>query len=229
MSKAVILLVEDNERITQANRRMLEMNGYSVDTAADLRGARAKLERELPDLIVLDILLPDGSGLNFCREVHQSAPGIPVLMLSALGKNHDIVTGLRAGGDDYLTKPYDYAVLLARIEALLRRSAQTMEASMTRKIGPFELDLAAQRAYRGEEDLMLKPREFALFKLLAENPGVFYPPEELFERIWASDPNGDVRTLYSHISRLRGKLGSDEGFSIEQKRGKGYRLVLKER
>lgn len=227
MSAAKILLVEDNERINKANRRMLEMNGYSVETAMDLQEAQAVIKKEPPNLIVLDVLLPDGSGVAFCRELQESAPQIPVLFLSALGKNHDIVTGLRPGGDDYLTKPYDYAVLLARIEALLRRSTQAMEYAMVKRVGPFELDLAAQRAYREGTDLLLKPREFALFRLLAENPGVFFLPEELYERVWASDPNGDVRTLYSHISRLRRKLNVDETLDIDQKRGKGYRLVLK--
>lgn len=229
MSGASVLLVEDNEDIVRANRRMLELNGYTVHAVGSIAEAGRSISREQPDIIVLDIMLPDGSGLDFCRELRGSDGGVPVLFLTVLNEDSDVVAGLRAGGDDYLTKPYDYTVLLARIEALLRRSRMRGGAAgPATELGPLRIDHTAHRVYRDGRDTLLKPREYALFQLLAETPGVYFQPEVLYKRVWAMTPSGDVRTVYTHICSLRKKLGlADCGeLSIEQKRGTGYRLVI---
>lgn len=220
---SVILLVEDNVDIMQANRRMLEMHGYGVSSAASLAEARRELDAGQPDLAVLDIMLPDGSGLDFCGELRERRPGTPVLFLTVLGEKDDVVTGLRAGGDDYLTKPYDYDILMARIEALLRRAGRS---SLPQVIGPLSVDHTSHRVYRDGKDTFLKPKEYALFLLLARNPGVFFQPEDLYRQVWAA-PCCDVRTVYAHVCSLRKKLGihGDGSLAIEQKRGRGYRLV----
>lgn len=230
MTNSVILLVEDNRQIMNANRRMLELHGYDVRSAATIEEARLGIAEETPDLIILDIMLPDGSGLDFCRQLKSSTRGIPVLFLSVLAENADVVVGLRAGGDDYLSKPYDFEVLLARVEALLRRTRRNGHAGASLRIGPFTVDDTAHRVYRDGKDAMLKPREYALFRLLAETPGVFYQPEVLYRRVWAIKPTGDLRTVYVHISSVRRKLGigEDGAFRIEHKRGKGYRVVIED-
>lgn len=224
MSK-VILLVEDNLDILKTNRRMLELSGYTVETATNLRDARKSMDKTPPDLIVLDIMLPDSSGLEFCAEIRERGVSVPVLFLTALGEDSDVVTGLRAGGDDYMSKPYDYEVLLARIEALLRRTQQ----ESADHIGPFYIDRIARRVYRNGEDMLLKPRELSLFCLLVENPNVFFSPGTLYERIWGGNAAEDVRTVYAHVSSLRKKLELYGGstLEIEQKRGKGYRLIMR--
>lgn len=226
---ARILLVEDNQNIMNANRRMLELNGYTVECAATLEAARLILADGRadmqPDVLVLDIMLPDGSGLDFCRE--QVASGIPVLFLTALGENSDIVAGLRCGGDDYLSKPYDYDILLARIEALLRRYRRNVPREGANVFGPFLIDRTAHRVCRDGEDLLLKPREYALLLFFIQNAGVFLQPEMILKEVWAAS-SSDVRTVYAHISSLRKKLdmGENTVLRLEQRYGKGYRLMI---
>ena len=222
-----ILLVEDNMQIQKANQRMLELHNYQVYTAFTIEEARALISLHMPSLIVLDIMMPDESGLDFCVEIRSIYPDIPILFLTALGENADVISGLRIGGDDYLAKPYDYEVLLARIEALLRRSKRSLANS---KFGSFFIDHTAHRVYKDNRDILLKPREFLLFQLFAENIGVYLSSNTLYKRLWVGDSNSDLRTVYAHISSLRKKLdayGNSE-ILIELHRGKGYRMILKE-
>ena len=174
-----ILLVEDNEKIMQGNKRMLEWEGYTIDTAATLAEAHAMLAYKRPDLIVLDIMLPDGSGLDLMRQLRGSTnAGIPILLLTGLTAQEDILHGLRSGGDDYLTKPYDFKILLARIEALLRRSERVPER-LTK--GCLTLDVAAGAAFMDGKDLLLTKKEFALLLIFIQNPHRFIDGEYLYE------------------------------------------------
>lgn len=223
MSDAPILIVEDNVQILEANRRLLELKGYAVRTAASLEEARRAVLETPPGLMVLDIMLPDGSGLDFCRENRWLA-NTPILFLTALGEPADVVAGLRAGGDDYLSKPFSFEVFLARIEALLRRAQRNAQPT-GQKLGPFGIDFIARRVYLGGRDVLLTPKEYELFRLLARNRAHYLPPEWLFANVWGSAPLGDVRTVYAHISKLRRKLEMPGEFDIVQKRGSGYRLV----
>lgn len=222
----LILLVEDSWEIQRVNSRMLTRRGYRVESAMTLAEARDRLRASPPDLVVLDILLPDGDGLDFCAELRALRAEMPILFLTARDKVSDIVKGLEGGGDDYLTKPYDYDVFAARVEALLRRAGQNRQ--QRREIGPITLDYARQRAYLHGEDALLKPREFALLALLVEHMGENMTPEALYETIWGAEVNSDLRTVYVHIAGLRRKLRMEgtRGLRIENEREKWYRLVL---
>ncbi|MDR2565837.1 MAG: response regulator transcription factor [Bifidobacteriaceae bacterium] len=222
MRRGKILLVEDNLEIQRANARLLQLSGYAVATAFDLAGARAAVASAAPDLVVLDILLPDGSGVAFCEEIRR-VTDVPVLFLSALGETGDVVEGLRAGGDDYLPKPYHYDELTARIEALLRRARPVWAPTV--RVGLIEVDLVSRRASANGRDLLLAPKEFALLEILARRAGQYVSGAELYERAWGMDPADDVRTVWDHMSRLRRKIGANAGVRFENARGKGYRIT----
>lgn len=226
MSKGTILLVEDNLEILKANAFMLEWEGYTVRCAENVEQARAHIKGGMPDLLVLDIMLPDGSGLAFCEEVRRRREDVSILFLTALGKSSDIIMGLRTGGDDYLAKPYEYDVLLARIEALLRRSLakrQVMER------GPLRLELPAMRAYVNGRDALLTQKEFLILLTLVRREDESISPEELYRIAWGGDAAGDTRAVRPQVSRLRGKLELHGGlpFTIATEYGRGYVFRMK--
>lgn len=201
--KGYLLLVEDNTRIIRGNERMLTRQGYEVATALTLAEARILMRERMPDAIVLDIMLPDGSGLDFTRELRRTSE-VPVLILTGLTTPADVVRGLSEGGDDYLTKPYDFVVLLARIEALLRRSAQVPK---TLTMGELRFDILANQAYLNDEDLLLTKKEFSLLLLLAKNKDRSISSEYLYETVWNTPAVDDYNALKYQLSRLRKKLG----------------------
>lgn len=218
----LVFLIEDNQDIVCINRQALLAAGYRVEDAATLGEARDMLPSLSPSLIILDIILPDGSGLALCREIRALA-ATPVLFLTSLGDSVQIVEGLRAGGDDYLTKPYDMSVFLARVEAQLRRWGMSREEV----VGRLRLDIISQRAYYKDRDLLLKPKEFALLLTLLRGRDRYHQPEVLFAQVWGMDATEDVRTVQVHLSRLRRKL--DEAgmyYQITYVLGRGYRLEL---
>jgi DNA-binding response OmpR family regulator len=197
---------------------MLERRGgYSVRTAMNLAEARKRIKESAPDIIVLDIMLPDGSGLNFLRELRYDA-NIPVLLLTALGESSDVVAGLKAGGDDYLVKPYDNEVLLARIESLLRR---TEHVPQTLAKGPIIADITAGRAFINGRDLLLTQKEFAILFLFMQNEGITLSAESVYEKIWKRPLGDDKNTLQATISTLRKKI-EPSGYGIAVSRGQGY-------
>ncbi|MDR1387282.1 MAG: response regulator transcription factor [Propionibacteriaceae bacterium] len=222
MRRKKILVVEDNLEIQRANERMLQLSGYAVETAFDLGQARVAIKRAAPDLVVLDILLPDGSGVAFCEEIRR-VTDVPILFVTALGETGDVVKGLRAGGDDYLPKPYHYAELMARIEALLRRERRVVAPTIS--VGSIEINLLSRRASVNGRDLLLTPKEFALLEILARSAGQYLSGAELYERAWGMGPIDDVRTVWDHMSRLRRKIGENAGVRFESARGKGYRIT----
>ena len=213
-----ILLVEDDKDIQEVNKKMLERRGgYDVCLAMNLAEAREMIPEFNPDIILLDVMLPDGNGLDFLKELRQDKD-IPVLLLTALFESDDVVRGLRAGGDDYLAKPYENKVLLARIESLIRRM-ERMPETLTK--GSLVLDLYSNRAFSNGEDLLLTEREFALLRLLAQNEGRTVGAEYIYEKVWGLAMNDDNRTLKRHISAIRSKLEAS-GCTIQNARGKGY-------
>ncbi len=223
MYKADILIVEDDADILRANRTALELEGYRVATADTLAKARAAVSISPPDLIILDILLPDGNGLNYCEEL-RGASGVRILFLSALNTRNDILAGLRAGGDDYISKPYDIDELLLRVEALLRRGRLIRGADAPLRLRELEMDLTSRRATLGGKDILLKPKEFSLLFLLARQPDCIISVNELYERAWGMQSVDDASSVKEHISRIRAKL-CGSGLSIVSQRGQGYRLV----
>lgn len=219
MSKNLILLIENDPDIASANRIMLELEGYSVIEARTLKKGKELVENASPDLVVMDIMLPDGNSLDYCRELRGKS-GVRILFLSALGTKEDIVEGLRAGGDDYLAKPYIMDELILRIQSLMRRG--NMEQDEMNPKGLTFNSLSNQAFYDGK-DLMLKPKEYAVLELLNKNRDYYLSAEEIYSAVWNIDGGDDLSTVHNHIYSLRKKL-TGTGYSIELKRGRGYQL-----
>lgn len=215
-----ILLMEDNPDIMKVNRLALAMHGYRVLEAASIEQGQALLEQELLDLIILDVLLPDGSGLDFCEKVRENS-AVPILFLSALCEYRDIVEGLTRGADDYLPKPYDLEVLLARVDALLRRTAHKPEAVIT--VGELTLNAITRRTKISGEDILLTPKEFAILLCLVQNAGDEVQSEELYRAAWGKPMAENANAVRVNVSRLRDKI-LPSGLRIETVRRVGYRL-----
>jgi DNA-binding response OmpR family regulator len=213
-----ILLVEDDEHIMAINRNKLTRAGYRILEAETLSGAAAVLETESPDLIVLDVMLPDGNGVNWCGEIRGGSSEPPVLFLSAKNETPDILDGFEAGGDDYLTKPYDLNILLARIKVLLEKASRVPQKI---KKGSLTLDIVASRAFIDDIDLLLTPREFSLLLLLVGNEGKTVSAEALYEKAWNAPLAEDKNTLQATVSKLRRKI-EPSGYGITTSRGQGY-------
>ena len=226
-----ILVVDDEASIRELLSFNLKKNGYSVETAADGREARAKAAGM--DLVLLDIMLPEVDGLEVCRRLKADpqTSGIPIIMLTAKAEEIDRVLGLELGADDYVVKPFSMRELLARVKAVLRRSAKDSQSEKGReetlKIGGLRLDFSSYQAWLHDEPIALTPKEYELLKLLVTNPGRAFTRDELLERIWGYEYYGDTRTVDVHIRHLRAKLKGDENISkaIETVRGIGYRFA----
>ena len=218
-----ILLVEDDRTVLEENRRRLAAEGYRVSAADSVSAARKLCSDGPPDLAVLDILLPDGSGLDLCRELRAVTP-VPVLFLTSLSDRKQVVDGLRAGGDDYLTKPYHLEELAARVGALLRRVELLRASSEPLEQDGLRLDLIRQRAYWEERDLLLKPKEFQLLALLMKHRNRYSTTEELYTGVWGQTAV-EPRPVVVHLSGLRMKL-EQAGctLDVEHVRGRGYRV-----
>lgn len=227
----MILLVEDDKNIQRTNRRILEREGFTVRCAGTLNAAEAALSEQQPDALVLDIMLPDGNGLAFCEKIRPYTP-VPVLFLTALDEKNEIIEGLVAGGNDYITKPYDIDEFVARVKAQLRlarmnRLASEQAKTMTR--GPLLLDLVALRAFLEGEDMMLSAREFSVLLFLLKNEGRTLSAEEIYQGAWDQPMAGNSSALWKCISRLKNKLAACEGrVTLMNFRNKGYMLEVVE-
>ena len=222
MSK-VILCVEDNMQVQTFNKSLLEAKGFTVKTAMTLAQAREIIGRETPSLIVLDIYLPDGNGLDFLRELRkqQKTSNVPVIALTVDKEDNDLVAGFASGCDDYLPKPYNFDVLYARIQGLLRRAGYS--GSVTN--GLLTLDIASGRAFASGVDMLLTPKEFALLLFFAQNEGITMSAEQLYEKIWKAPLGNDKRSLQKHISAMRAKLEESRcGYTVSAVYGEGYRF-----
>ena len=226
-----ILVVDDEASIRELLTFNLKKNGYEVTAAADGREALAKAAGM--DLVLLDIMLPEVDGLEVCRRLKADpqTSGIPIIMLTAKAEEIDRVLGLELGADDYVVKPFSMRELLARVKAVLRRSAKDSQSEKGRegtlKIGGLRLDFSSYQAWLHDEPIALTPKEYELLKLLVTNPGRAFTRDELLERIWGYEYYGDTRTVDVHIRHLRAKLKDDENISkaIETVRGIGYRFA----
>ena len=214
---AVVLVVEDDEGLRELLNFHLAQAGFSVLEAATLREAEPLLERAA--VVVLDWMLPDGSGVTWLGQVKkrlQETP--PVLMLTARASEMDKVSGLNAGADDYLVKPFSNAELVARLRALLRRT----QTATRHVVGDLVVDESQGVAQLDEKQLQLTRREFDLLAFLAAHPGRVFSRGDLLDRVWGADFLGTERTVDQHVAQLRAAIGSDR---IETVRGRGYRLL----
>jgi len=217
MESGYLLLVEDEPMVQMNNKKILQRRGYVIRQAYSLKEAREIIAGEAPRAIVLDIMLPDGDGLEFLQELRKTS-NVPVLMLTAMGTSHDIIRGLEAGGDDYLTKPYDLAVFLMRVEALLRRSSLVPD---TLEAGSLKLDPASGKAYINGEDMVLPQKEYSLLQQFVQHPEKILSAEYLYEKVWGQEKLDEDKSLKVAISKLRAKL-SGSGYTITASRGEGY-------
>ena len=201
-----ILLVEDEEAVLSLNQRHLEKAGYDVLTARTIKAAESIIWEYPPDLLILDIMLPDGSGLELCQKLREISTA-PVLFLSCLADNSDIIKGLEKGGDDYLPKPYSMDILLARVAALLRRNKSPMGII---ELPPLRINLSNGRVTLDKEEISLSQKELQLLAFLASHAGCEYSAKELYNAVWGEDNDTSVGTVKAHISRLRSKLHLDD-------------------
>lgn len=210
---SIILIVEDNPSLRDGLALNLRLHGYQVLTAADGdRGLQLAFEKR-PHLIVLDIMLPDMSGLDVLRQLRRHGEQTPVLILSARGSTPDKVEGLKLGADDYLAKPFDLPELLARVDAMLRRRRiQTKQPDI--KLGAIEIAACSRRVRIEGQPVAMTAREFDLLYLLASAPGTVFTRDTILERIWGWDYEGTARTVDNFVANLRKKIEPDPGNPI---------------
>ena len=223
-----ILVVEDEKNIVRVITYNLEREGYQVIAVRDGEEALEKARKELPDLILLDLMLPKMDGLEVCRQLKASAKTsrIPIIMVTAKTQETDRVVGLEMGADDYIPKPFSPRELVARVKAVLRRSHQT-EPSAVWRCGTLEVDWERRLVKLGQKALELTPKEFELLKILVGADGRVLSRDVLLERVWGYDQAAEIqsRTVDLHVSQLRKKLGA-EGKRIRTSTGAGYRFQM---
>ncbi|CAN5595666.1 response regulator transcription factor [soil metagenome] len=219
---ARLLLVEDDEAIGRPLARALGRDGHDVDAVASGEAALERFEAGGVDLVVLDVGLPGIDGVEVCRRIRRLDPTVPIVMLTARAEELDAVLGLDAGADDYVTKPFRLAELLARVRANLRRAPEGDELVE----GSVRVDVGARRAWVDDLEVALAPKEFDLLALLVRNAGTVVTRERIMEEVWDEHWFGSTKTLDVHVSWLRRKIGDDGGGSgcITTVRGVGFRF-----
>jgi two-component system OmpR family response regulator len=220
-----VLLVEDNERVAGFVRKGLEEDGHVVDYADNGRDGLFLASAERYDAIVLDRMLPGGvDGLGIIEALRKTGNKTPVLILSALADVHERIQGLRAGGDDYLTKPFAFGELAARLDALVRRS-QAIESQTVLTVGDLRMDLLARKVTRGGKSIQLQPREFKLLEFLMRHAGHVVTRTMLLENVWDYHFDPQTNVIDTHISNLRHKIDAEfDRPLLKTVRGAGYRL-----
>ncbi len=218
-----VLLVEDEDAIAEPFARALDREGFAVRRVATLAQARAAVAEAPPEIVLLDLMLPDGDGRELARELQQ-AQRLPIIMITARGSELDRVLGLELGADDYIVKPFASSEVAARIRAVLRRTRSSAPAQSV-ALGRLSIDVGARRVRVGAQELALTRKEFDLLARLAEEPGLVVTREQLINDVWDENWFGSTKTLDVHIASLRRKLGDGAGASIETVRGVGFRLA----
>ncbi len=226
-----VLLIDDDSSLTEPMQFQLETLGYQAHVASDGPDGLSLTLSEKPDVIVLDVMLPGLDGWQVCQEIRRFSQ-VPIIMLTALGTEVDRVRGLELGADDYLTKPFSFQELVARIKSMLRRVQwdQSLLPDSRLSIGRITLDLAAHRAYKDATELVLRNKEYELLLLLIQHAGKVLTREVLFNQIWGTDWLGDTRTLDVHVRWLRQKIEDDPSAPryLQTVRNVGYRFATAE-
>jgi two-component system phosphate regulon response regulator PhoB len=227
-----ILVVEDDDALGTLLRYNLEREGYAVALATDGEEALIQAEEQLPDLVVLDWMLPRVSGIEVCRRLRQKpqSRNVPIIMLTARGEESDRIRGLDTGADDYVVKPFAVTELSARIRAVLRRLRPGLAEDVVVR-GALILDRSAHRVSRDGEEIHLGPTEFRMLDFFMQNPGRVFSREQLLDSVWGSDVYVEARTVDVHIGRLRKALAKGKaGFNpIRTVRSAGYALEVDRR
>ena len=221
-----ILVVDDEPTQREMLAEALEAEGFTIVTAADGRAALLKFRETRPDLILLDLMLPELSGIEVCRIIRAES-GVPILMLTAKDSELDKVVGLELGADDYVTKPFSLRELIARVRAQFRRTEQQAAASggpVVVDLGPVQVDLAGHRLMRDGATIPLKPKAFELLAFLVRNPGQVFTRDQLLEHVWGYDYAGETRTVDVHVHWLRARIEEDPANPVflHTVRGTGY-------
>lgn len=214
-----ILLIEDDGVLGGAVRDQITGDGHSVDWVRRLDEGASAIASVPYDLVLLDLMLPDGRGIPFLRQMRAKGMDTPVIILTALDQISDRIEGLNAGADDYLVKPFDLSELSARIGSVARRYSGNPNPVIT--LGPLQIDLAARSILRDGRQVALTGREWALFEALLSRPRQMFPKAQLEEKLYAFDKEVESNAIEVHVSRLRKKLGA---WIIVTERGQGYRL-----
>jgi DNA-binding response OmpR family regulator len=227
MAGPTVLLVDDDRRLREIVGMALEGEGYQVRSAASAEEAVKLLERDDPDLLILDVMLPGKDGFELCREIRTKSP-LPILMLTAKTDTVDVVVGLESGADDYVTKPFVTKELVARIRALLRRTRESGEQRQRKlTVGPLEIVPDAATVTKQGQPLHLTKTEFKLLLTMALRPNQVFTREVLLNQVWEYDYFGDSRLVDVHVRRLRGKVEDDprDPRIVQTVRGLGYKIA----
>jgi DNA-binding response OmpR family regulator len=221
-----ILVVDDEAHIRQLVSMYLTKEGFTVETAADGRAALSRVNAVKPDLLVLDLMLPELDGWTVCRELRRSplTESLPIIMLTARDDLIDRILGLELGADDYVTKPFNPRELVARVRAVLRRTVRTGPPNKTISAGDLKVDLERREARAGGRPLQLRAKEFDLLAAFVERPGTVFTRDALLNRVWGYEHEIDTRTVDVHVSALRERLNGAQS-TIDTVWGVGYKLV----
>jgi DNA-binding response OmpR family regulator len=219
-----VLVVDDERNIVELARLYLTNEGFDVIQAGDGETALRLARAQRPDLMVLDIMLPEKDGWMVCKELRQTGNDLPVIMLTARGDDVDRIVGLEIGADDYMTKPFNPRELVARVKAVLRRAEAPPREQRVINVGQLTIDRGSREARIGDRELTLRAKEFDLLAAFAEHPGLVLSREQLLNLVWGYEFLGDSRTVDVHVARLREKMG-DADVSVETVWGLGYKLV----
>ena len=226
-SKKTVLLVEDNIGLNDANSQALKLRGYTVLTAENLEQAREQLTQVSPDVILLDVMLPDGSGFDFCNEIRDKTKAY-IIFLTARTTHEDMVLGITGGGDSYITKPFHPEEMLVKVDAAVRRRELEKAAVKTHTFANMTLDIVTGQAFIDGVDLMLTKKEFSLLLVFTQNEGTLLSPDFLFKEVWNLPFFVYDKTLRRHISELRGKLEAGNcKYTVNAIYSKGYRFELR--
>jgi DNA-binding response OmpR family regulator len=220
-----ILVVDDEKNIVQLARLYLNKEGFRVEAAYDGAQALEKAKSVRPDLVVLDIMMPEMDGLAVCRELRKST-NVPIIILTARGDDVDRIVGLELGADDYVTKPFNPRELVARVKAVLRRATQEPPRQPVLEAEGLRVDLDSREVTIDGDQVTLRAKEFDLLTAFLRHPGVVLDRERLLQLVWGTDYFGDTRTIDVHVAWLREKLAKAKRVKIQTVWGVGYKLVV---
>ena len=222
---STVLVVDDEKNIVQLARLYLNKEGYQVESVYDGLEALKMAKSVRPDLIILDLMMPEMDGLEVCRELRKTS-NVPIIMLTAKGDDIDRIVGLEIGADDYMTKPFNPRELVARVKAVLRRTAQNAPTQPVLDAGGLHLDTASREVTLDGAAVTLRAKEFDLLTAFMRYTGIVLDRERLLQLVWGTDYYGDTRTIDVHVAWLREKLADAKDVTIQTVWGVGYKLVV---